>query len=41
MIAQAPLTLVIGLEPDASPLVLITCLVVETLGATLVSYVVK
>jgi hypothetical protein len=41
MTAQAPLALVIGLEPDASSLVLITCLVVETLGATLVSYVVK
>jgi len=37
MTAQAPLALVIGLEPDVNPLVWITCLVVETLGATLAS----
>jgi hypothetical protein len=41
MIVQAPLALVIGLEPNASPSVWITCLVVETLGTTLASYAVK
>jgi hypothetical protein len=41
IIARTPLALVIGLEPDASPLVKITCLVVESLGATLASYVGK
>ncbi len=37
MTARALLALVIGLEPDTSPLVGITCLVAETLGATLAS----
>jgi hypothetical protein len=41
MITQAPLALVIGLELDASPSVYITCLVEETLGATLASYAAK
>jgi len=35
MTAQAPLALVIGLEPNVNPSVQITCLVAETLGATL------
>jgi hypothetical protein len=34
MTARVPLALVIGLEPDASPLVWITCLVAQTIGAT-------
>jgi len=37
MIAQAPLALVIRLEPYASPSVWITCLVAKILGATLAS----
>jgi hypothetical protein len=37
MIAWAPLALVIGIEPDVNPLIWITCLVAETLGATLAS----
>ncbi len=37
MIVPAPLALVIRLEPDVTPLVWITCLVAETLGATLTS----
>jgi len=40
MTVRAPLALVIRLEPDASPSIWITCLVAETLGATLVSYAV-
>jgi hypothetical protein len=39
--AQTPLALVIRLEPDVRPLVWITYLVVETLGATLTSYATK
>ncbi len=35
MIIRAPLALVIGFEPNANPSVWITCLVAETLGATL------
>jgi hypothetical protein len=35
MIARAPLALVIGLGPYASPSIWITCLVAKTLGATL------
>ncbi len=41
MIVQAPLVVVIGLEPSASPSVWITCLVVKTLGATLASCAAK
>jgi hypothetical protein len=41
MITRAPLALVIGLELDVNPLVWITCLVVETLSATLASCAVK
>ncbi len=41
MITRAPLALVVGLEPNASPLVRITYLVVKTLGATLASYATK
>jgi len=41
MTARAPLALVIGFEPDACPLIWITYLVAETLGATLASYAVK
>jgi hypothetical protein len=41
MTAQALLALVIGLELDVSPSIWITCLMVETLGATLASYVTK
>jgi len=41
MIVQAPLALVIGFEPNVNPLVWITYLVVETLCATLASYVAK
>jgi len=41
MTFQASLALVIGLELDGSPSVWITCLVAETLGATLASYVTK
>jgi hypothetical protein len=41
MIAQTPLTLVIGLEPDANSSVWNICLVVETLGATLASCAAK
>jgi hypothetical protein len=41
MTIRVPLTLVIGLEPDASPLVWITYLMAKTLGATLASYVAK
>jgi hypothetical protein len=37
MTAQAPLALVIRLELDASPFVQITCLMAETIGATLFS----
>jgi hypothetical protein len=37
MTTRTPLALVIGLEPNASPLVWITCLVAETLGGTLTS----
>jgi hypothetical protein len=35
MTTRAPLTLVIRLESDASPLVWITCLMAKTLGVTL------
>jgi hypothetical protein len=38
MTVQAPLALVIGLELDASLLILITYLVADTLGATLAYY---
>jgi hypothetical protein len=41
MTLQAPLALVIGLEPNVSPSVKITCLVAETLGATLASCAAK
>jgi len=41
MTARAPLALVIRLEPYASPLVWITYLMVETLGATLAFYAAK
>jgi hypothetical protein len=41
MIVRTPLALVIGLEPDANPLVYITSLVMETLGATLASCAAK
>jgi len=37
MTARAPLAMIIGLEPNASPWVWITCLVAKTLGATLAS----
>ncbi len=39
MTVRAPLALVIGLEPNVNPSVWITCLVAETLGATLASCV--
>jgi hypothetical protein len=38
MTTRASLAMVIGLEPDASPLVWINCLVAKTLGATLASH---
>jgi hypothetical protein len=41
MITRTPLALVIGFEPDVSPLIWITCLVVEILGATLESCAAK
>jgi hypothetical protein len=41
MNVRTPLALVIGLEPDASPLVWITCLVAKTLDATLASCAAK
>ncbi len=41
MIVWAPLALVIGLEPNASPLVWITYLAEETSGATLTSCAAK
>jgi hypothetical protein len=41
MIVRTLLTLVIGFEPNASPSVGITCLVAETLAATLISYAAK
>jgi hypothetical protein len=41
MTARASLALVIRFEPDARPLIWITYLVAETLGATLASYAVK
>jgi hypothetical protein len=41
MTPQSLLALVIGLKPNASPLIWITYLVAETLGATLASCVVK
>jgi hypothetical protein len=41
MTARAPLALVIGFESDASPSIWITCLVAETLGATLAFYATK
>jgi hypothetical protein len=41
MTTWTPLALVIGLEPDANPLVWITCLMAKTMGARLASYVAK
>ncbi len=41
MIVRIPLAMVIGLEPNVSPSVWITCLVVEILGATLESCAAK
>jgi hypothetical protein len=41
MITQAPLAMVVGLEPDARPSLWINYLMVETLGATLTSYAAK
>jgi hypothetical protein len=38
MTTRVPLALVIGLEPNASPSVWITCLMAEIMGATLASY---
>jgi len=41
MTIQAPLALIIGLEPNASLLIWITCLVAKIMGATLASCAIK